>query len=155
MPEAFYLAGAARRPAAVRRWCSPLALVLSLVLAAALASMVTAPLRRMARATQAMARGDLSARVPGSRLEELGALAQSFNDMAGQAQDVVRRSGRRSRDAEEPRARAEQSERRLRVSDDRLQLAIDRGRARHLRLLARDVAPVAATTRLAEPRAAG
>ena len=59
-----------------------LALVLSLVLAAALASMVTAPLRRIARATQAMARGDLSARVPGSRLEELGALAQSFNDMA-------------------------------------------------------------------------
>ena len=79
-----------------------LALVLSLVLAAALASMVTAPLRRIARATQAMARGDLSARVPGSRLEELGALAQSFNDMAGQAQDVVRRSGRRSRDAKAP-----------------------------------------------------
>ena len=59
-----------------------LALVLSLVLAAALASMVTAPLRRMANATRMMARGDLSVRVPGSKLEELGALAESFNDMA-------------------------------------------------------------------------
>ena len=80
-PEAFYLAGlrlAGSRSAMV----FALALVLSLVLAAALASMVTAPLRRMARATRAMARGDLSARVPGTRLEELGALAQSFNDMA-------------------------------------------------------------------------
>jgi signal transduction histidine kinase/HAMP domain-containing protein/ActR/RegA family two-component response regulator len=80
-PEAFYLAGlrlAGSRSAMV----FALALVLSLVLAAALASMVTAPLRRMARATRAMARGDLGVRVPGTRLEELGALAQSFNDMA-------------------------------------------------------------------------
>src|SRR5262249_43947936 len=81
MPEAFYLAGlriANSRSAMV----FALALLLSLVLTAALAAMVTAPLRRMARATQAMARGDLSTRVPGSRLEELGSLADSFNDMA-------------------------------------------------------------------------
>ena len=82
MPEAFYLAGV-RIGSSRSAMVFALALVLSLVLAAALASMVTAPLRRIARATQAMARGDLSARVPGSRLEELGALAQSFNDMAG------------------------------------------------------------------------
>ena len=81
MPEAFYLAGlrvANSRSAMV----FALALLLSLVLAAALASIVTAPLRRMARATQAMARGDMSIRVPGSKLEELGSLTDSFNDMA-------------------------------------------------------------------------
>ena len=55
-----------------------LALVLSLVLAA----MVATPLQRMARATRTMAAGDLSTRLPGSKLEELDALAKSFNDMA-------------------------------------------------------------------------
>ena len=75
--------------------------MLSLVLAAALASMVTAPLRRIARATQAMARGDLSARVPGSKLQELGALAQSFNDMAGRLKTSFDDLVARSRDAEE------------------------------------------------------
>ena len=102
-----------------------LALVLSLVLAAALASMVTAPLRRMARATQAMARGDLSARVPGSKLEELGALAQSFNDMADRLKtsfdDLVGEVETRKRRERE----LEESEGRLRESEDRLQLAID------------------------------
>ena len=81
MPEAFYLAGlrvANSRSAMVLA----VALVFSLVLAAALASMVTAPLRRMANATRMIARGDLSVRVQGSKLEELGALAASFNDMA-------------------------------------------------------------------------
>jgi PAS domain S-box-containing protein len=101
-----------------------LALVLSLVLAAALAQMVTAPLRRISRATQVMARGDLSARVPGSRLEELGALAQSFNDMAGRLKtsfdDLVGEVETRKRRERE----LEESEARLRQSDDRLQLAI-------------------------------
>ena len=65
MPEAFYLAGM-RAGSSRAAMVFALALALSLVLAAALASMVTAPLRRIARATQAMARGDLSTRVPGS-----------------------------------------------------------------------------------------
>ena len=81
MPEAFYLAGlrvANSRSAMVLA----LALVFSLVLAAALASIVTAPLRRMANATRMIARGDLSVRVQGSKLGELGTLAASFNDMA-------------------------------------------------------------------------
>ena len=85
MPEAFYLAGlrvANSRSAMVLA----LALVFSLVLAAALASIVTAPLRRMANATRMIARGDLSVRVPGSKLEELGSLATSFNDMAAKLQ---------------------------------------------------------------------
>jgi signal transduction histidine kinase len=81
IPESFYLAGlhvANSRAAMV----FALALVLSLVLAAALASMVTAPVRRMSRATLMMAAGDLSTRVSGSKLEELDALAKSFNHMA-------------------------------------------------------------------------
>ena len=102
-----------------------LALVLSLMLAAALASMVTAPLRRMARATQTMARGDLSAQVPGSRLEELGALAQSFNDMSARLKtsfdDLVGEVETRKRRERE----LEESEARVRASEDRLQLAIE------------------------------
>jgi PAS domain S-box-containing protein len=80
MPEAFYLAGL-REAASRSAMVLAIALVLSLVLAAALASMVTAPLRSMANATRAMARGDLSVRVPGSKVEELGALAAMFNEM--------------------------------------------------------------------------
>jgi C4-dicarboxylate-specific signal transduction histidine kinase len=85
MPEAFYLAGlrvANSRSAMVLA----LALVFSLTLAAALASMVTAPLRRMANATRMIAGGDLSARVQGSKVEELGALAAAFNNMASKLQ---------------------------------------------------------------------
>jgi len=124
MPEAFYLAGA-RIGSSRSAMVFALALVLSLVLAAALASTVTAPLRRISRATQAMARGDLTTRVPGSKLEELGALAQSFNDMAGRLKTsfdslVSEVETRKSRERE-----LEESEARLRVSDNRLQLAID------------------------------
>lgn len=123
MPEAFYLAGM-RVGSSRSAMVFALALVLSLVLSAALASMVTAPLRRISRATQAMARGDLSTRVPGSRLEELGALAQSFNDMAGRLktsfEDLIGEVETRKRRERE----LEESEARLRQSDDRLQLAI-------------------------------
>ena len=74
MPESFYLAGL-RKANSRSAMVLALALVLSLVLGAALASMVTAPLRRMAHATQTMAGGDLGVRVPGTKLEELDALA--------------------------------------------------------------------------------
>jgi PAS domain S-box-containing protein len=124
MPEAFYLAGA-RAGSSRSAMVFAVALVLSLVLAAALASMVTAPLRRIARATKDMAGGDLNARAVGSRLEELGALATSFNDMAGRLNTSfaaligeVETRTRRERELEA-------SEARLRGSEDRLQLAID------------------------------
>ena len=124
MPEAFYLAGA-RIGSSRAAMVFALALVLSLMLAAALASMVSAPLRRISRATKAMAGGDLGVRVPGSRLEELGALAQSFNDMAGRLKtsfdDLVGEVETRTRRERE----LEESEARLRVSDNRLQLAVD------------------------------
>ncbi len=94
-------------------------------MAAALASMVTAPLRHMAHATRTLARGELSVRVPGSRLEELDALAESFNAMAARLKtsfdDLVGEvETRKSRE----RALKE-SESRLRVSEERLQLAIE------------------------------
>ena len=102
-----------------------LALVFSLVLAAALASMVTAPLRRMANATRTIARGDLSVRVQGSKLEELGALAATFNDMAAKLQksfdDLVGEvEMRKSRERE-----LQESEARLRASEERWRLVFE------------------------------
>ena len=120
MPEAFYLAGlrvANSRSAMV----FALALLLSLVLTAALASIVTAPLRRMARATQAMARGDMSTRVPGSKLEELGSLADSsttwrpsFKMSFDELFDEVETRKRRERELAESEARLRASEARWR-----------------------------------------
>ena len=124
MPEAFYLAGL-RKANSRSAMVLALALVLSLVLGAALASMVTAPLRHMAHATQTMAGGDLSVRVPGTRLEELDALAGSFNAMAAKLKksfdDLVGEvAARKSREHE-----LKESEARLRSSEERLKLAID------------------------------
>ena len=124
MPEAFYLAGL-RKANSRSAMVLALALVLSLVLGAALASMVTAPLRRMAHATRTMAGGDLSVRVPGTRLEELDTLARSFNAMAAKLKtsfdDLVGEvSTRKSREQE-----LKESEARLRLSEERLKLAID------------------------------
>ena len=124
MPEAFYLAGL-RKANSRSAMVLALALVLSLVLGAALASMVTAPLRHMARATQTMAGGDLSVRVPGSKLEELDALGGSFNAMAAKLKtsfdDLVGEvATRKSRERE-----LKESEARLRLSEERLKLAID------------------------------
>jgi PAS domain S-box-containing protein len=118
MPEAFYLAGL-RRANSRSAMVFALALVLSLVLAAALASMVTAPLRRMANATRMIAGGDLDVRVPGSKLEELGALAAMFNDMAAKLKksfgDLVGEvETRKSRERE-----LQESEARLRASEER------------------------------------
>jgi PAS domain S-box-containing protein len=124
MPESFYLAGL-RKANSRSAMLLALALVLSLVLGAALASMVTAPLRRMAHATQTMAGGDLSVRVPDSKLEELDALGGSFNTMATKLKksfdDLLGEiSTRKSREQE-----LKESETRLRLSEERLKLAID------------------------------
>jgi two-component system, sensor histidine kinase and response regulator len=124
MPEAFYLAGL-RKANSRAAMVLALTLVLSLVLGAALASMVTAPLRHMAQATRTMAGGDLSVRVPGTKLEELDALAESFNAMAAKLKtsfdDLIgENSTRKSREQE-----LKQSETRLRLSEERLKLAID------------------------------
>ena len=124
IPERSYLAGlhlANSRSALV----FALALLASLVLAAALASMMTAPLRRVARAAQAMAGGDLTARAQASPLEEVGALAQSFNNMADRLKtsfdDLLGEVEMRKRRERE----LQDSEIRLRGSEERLQLALD------------------------------
>jgi len=101
------------------------ALVLALVLGAVLASMVTAPLRHMAHATRTMAGGDMSVRVPGAKLEELDALAESFNAMAAKLKTsfddlVAEVAARESRERE-----LKESEARLGLSEERLKLAID------------------------------
>ena len=127
LPEASYLAGL-RLGSSRSALAFALALLASLVLAAAMASMMTAPLRRVASAVQAMARGDLTARAQASPLEELGALAQSFNDMADRLKtsfdDLVGEVEVRKRRERE----LEESETRLRVSEERLQLALDAAR---------------------------
>src|SRR5260370_40904395 len=102
-----------------------LALVLSLGLGAALASMVTAPLRHMAHATRTMAGGDMSVRVPGAKLEELDVLAESFNAMAAKLKTsfddlVAEVTARKSRERE-----LKESEARLGLSEERLKLAVD------------------------------
>jgi PAS domain S-box-containing protein len=127
IPEKSYLAGL-RLANSRSSLAFALALLASLVLAAALASMVTAPLRRVARATQAMASGNLTARAQASPLEELGALAQSFNDMADRLKtsfdDLVGEVDVRKRRERELQA----SEVHLRVLEERLQLALDAAR---------------------------
>ncbi len=118
MPEAFYLAGL-RKAGSRTAMVFALALVLSLVLGAALASMVTAPLRRMAHATQTMAHGDLGVRVSGGRLDELAGLAESFNAMASKLKrsfdDLVGEVETRKRRERE----LAESEARLRASEER------------------------------------
>jgi two-component system sensor histidine kinase/response regulator len=123
MPEAYYLAGV-RTGNSRSAMVFALALLLSLAVAAPLASLVTTPLQRISRATMALAQGDLAQRVPPSRLEELGALSQSFNDMAGRLQrsfddlfEEVETRKKRERELEA-------SEARLRSSENRVQLAV-------------------------------
>ncbi|MEY4544814.1 MAG: hypothetical protein RL685_1009, partial [Pseudomonadota bacterium] len=127
MPESYYLAGVKTgnsRSAMV----FALALLLSLAVAAPLASMVTTPLKRISRATRALAQGDLTQRVPSSRLEELGALALGFNEMAQRLKrsfdDVLAEVETRKRRERE----LEESEARLRSSESRVQLAVKAAR---------------------------
>lgn len=62
------------------RWA--LAAVLSLVMVQLLAHGMTSPLREMAAAARAMARGDYSRRVTTSSRDEVGELARAFESMA-------------------------------------------------------------------------
>jgi two-component system OmpR family sensor kinase/two-component system sensor histidine kinase BaeS len=68
--------------------------VVALVLSALVVRQITQPLDDLSRAAQRISAGDLSARVPVQGEDEIGALAQSFNQMAGglQQQEQLRRS---------------------------------------------------------------
>ncbi len=70
-----------------------IAAAIALVMVRFLARGMTAPLREIASATEAMARGDYSRRVVVTSRDEVGALAQAFNVMAAELAetDVLRR----------------------------------------------------------------
>jgi signal transduction histidine kinase len=66
------------------------AMVLALVLSQLLAHGMTRPLREMTAAARAMAKGDYTRRIRVSTRDEVGELAQAFNQMAGDLGDADR-----------------------------------------------------------------
>ncbi|MFA7250122.1 MAG: HAMP domain-containing sensor histidine kinase [Dehalococcoidia bacterium] len=66
----------------------------AVIFASLFASRITNPIAQVTRASQAMARGDLSQRIDVDGDDEVGRLAQAFNDMS----DQVSRSNRAMRD---------------------------------------------------------
>jgi nitrogen fixation/metabolism regulation signal transduction histidine kinase len=65
-----------------------MALFAAISLAAILSARLSAPLANLARATQAVARGDFSARPPVTSRDELGVLTESFNSMTRQLDEA-------------------------------------------------------------------
>jgi len=76
------------------RWGALVALVVSLASVQILARGMTSPLRAMARAADAMARGEHGQRVSATSRDEVGQLADAFNSMAAEleAVDLARRT---------------------------------------------------------------
>ena len=72
------------------RWGALVALAVSLGLVHVVARGMTAPLREMARAAKAMARGDHGLRVGVRSRDEVGQLAAAFNDMAAELEELDR-----------------------------------------------------------------
>ena len=68
--------------------------VVAVIFASLFASRITNPIAQVTRASQAMARGDLSQRIDVDGDDEVGRLAQAFNDMS----DQVSRSNRAMHD---------------------------------------------------------
>src|SRR5262249_59490594 len=68
--------------------------VVLIVLLAGIVSLVTrwvvVPLRQAAQAASRLSAGDLDERMPARGTDDLAALANSFNDMAGNLQDKLR-----------------------------------------------------------------
>jgi signal transduction histidine kinase len=72
------------------RWGALVALVLSLASVQLVARGMTSPLRAMARAAEAMARGEHGQRVPETSRDEVGQLAAAFNVMAAELETLDR-----------------------------------------------------------------
>ncbi len=81
IPEANFL-GEIRAGGSQSAMVVALALLLALLTAVWLAGVVTGAIRRISRAADNMAHGDLAQRVARSRLEELDKLSEAFNHMA-------------------------------------------------------------------------
>jgi signal transduction histidine kinase len=72
-------------------WVRPLiAASIALLMIQVLARGMTSPLREMARAARAMAKGDHSMRVTATSRDEVGELARAFNQMAAELEQVDR-----------------------------------------------------------------
>jgi len=130
MPAAYYLEGV-REGNSRSAMVFAIALVLSLLVAAYLATRVAGPICSISQTAQELMKGDLSQRVPGSRLEELSTLSSSFNRMAEQLQESfddlrneVEARKKRERDLEQSEARAWLSENRLQLAVKAAQLGI-------------------------------
>lgn len=72
------------------RWGALVALIVSLASVQFLARGMTSPLRAMARAAEAMARGEHGQRVSASSRDEVGQLAAAFNVMAAELETLDR-----------------------------------------------------------------
>jgi signal transduction histidine kinase len=70
--------------------CALVAILLALAMVQLLARGMTSPLREMAAAAQAMARGEHGRRVTASSRDEVGELARAFNTMAAELAEVDR-----------------------------------------------------------------
>jgi HAMP domain-containing protein len=68
-----------------------LALGSALIAAAVFARVLADPIKRLAEATRAFARGDFSARVRIRAITEVGELADTFNRMAADLEEIIRR----------------------------------------------------------------
>ena len=123
MPESWYLEGV-RTGNSQSAMVFAVALLLTLIAAILLSALVTAPIRRLARATRALARGELHQRVPGSRLEELGALSVSFNFMAERLQRTFDELSSMTAKLAAREQSLERSERELRSHRDHLEQAV-------------------------------
>ncbi len=68
-----------------------LALAVALLAAAVFARLLAEPIKRLAQATRSFARGDFTARVRVRSITEVGELADTFNRMARELEDIIRR----------------------------------------------------------------
>lgn len=120
LPEAYYLAGI-RAGHSRSALVFAVALLLALAAAGTIASNVTGPLGRTARAARTLALGDLATRVPGSHLTELDTLARSFNDMADELARSFAALKKEVETRKETELELKASESRVRKSEVRLE----------------------------------
>lgn len=108
LPESYYLAGVLTGNSQ-SAMVTAFGIFFSLIIAAILAGLLTAPLLRISRASQDIAAGSLDHRVPDSRIEELRILSRSFNHM-------VERLKNSFGDLQESESRSRESESRLQIA---------------------------------------